>query len=116
MNESKKSAVPPCEQETTISFSRDSDMVDIWTSDTTMMTKLNKLCKNAPNDYKCIEVGRFDDNSIANKRYIINSKRLLSFRSAIKKRDITEEQRAELSQRMRDMNKSKSVDNSTDKL
>lgn len=38
--------VPIYEQETTISFSRDEDFADIYTSDTTMMTKYDKFVAN----------------------------------------------------------------------
>lgn len=113
MNESKKSAVLPDEQETTISFSRDNKEVDVWTSDTTMMTKLDRLCKDSPNEYKCIEVGKSLDGLLANKRYTIKNKKLVSFRSATTKRKISDEQRKALAQRMRDLNKSKSTNNNT---
>lgn len=36
------------EQETTIQFSRLDDVAHIYTSDTTMKTKYDKLCKNSP--------------------------------------------------------------------
>ena len=113
MEESKKSAVPPYEQETTISFSRDNNDVDVWTSDTTMMTKLDRLCENSPNEYRCIEVGKSLDGLLANKRYTIKNKKLVSFRSATTKREISDEQRKALAQRMRDLNKSKSTNNNT---
>ena len=41
-----KMGVPIYEQETTISFSRDEDFADIYTSDTTMMTKYDKFVAN----------------------------------------------------------------------
>ena len=113
MEESKKSAVLPNEQETTISFSRDGKEADVWTSDITMMTKLDKLCNDSPNEYKCIEVGRSLDGLLTNKRYTIKNKKLLSFRSATTKREISDEQRKALAQRMRDLNKSKSTNNNT---
>ena len=109
--EDKRSAVPTYEQETTISFNRDGDKVDVWTSDTTMMTKLDKKCEESPNDYKCIEVGKSIDGLLANKRYTINNKRLLSFRSGIGKRTMTDEQRAKAAERMRQVGKSNAKDN-----
>lgn len=109
MNESKKSAVLPDEQETTISFSRDNKEVDVWTSDTTMMTKLDRLCENSPNEYKCIEVCRSLDGLLANKRYTIKNKKLVSFRSGTVKREMTEEQRAKAAERLRLGRLSKSV-------
>lgn len=113
MEESRKSAVPPSEQETTISFSRDGKEADVWTSDVTMMTKLDKRCKESPNEYICIEVGKTLDGLLANKRYTIKNKRLVSFRSATTKREISDEQRNALAQRMRSLNKSKSTNNNT---
>lgn len=109
--ESRRSAVPPSEQETTISFSRDGDAVDIWTSDTTVMTKLDRLCESSSNDYKCTETSKSIDGLLANKKYTIKRKRLLSFRSGVHKRQITEERRAELAERMRSVGKSNSKSN-----
>lgn len=109
MEESKKSAVLPNEQETTISFSRDGKEADVWTSDITMMTKLDKLCSDSPNEYKCIEVGRSLDGLLTNKRYTIKNKRLLSFRSGTVKRNMTEEQRAKAAERLKLGRLSKSV-------
>ena len=111
MEESKKSAVPPSEQETIISFSRDGSSADVWTSDTTMMTKLDKRCEDSPNEYKCIEVGKSLDGMLTNKRYTIKNKKLVSFRSGVVKREITDERREMLAKRMRDLNKSKSTSN-----
>ena len=109
MEESKKSAVPPYEQETTISFYRDGKLVDVWTSDTTMMTKLDRKCVESPEDYKCIEVGKSLDGLLTNKRYTIKNKKLLSFRSGTVKLNMTEEQRAKAAERLRLGRLSKSV-------
>lgn len=111
MSESKKSAVLPFEQETTISFSRDGNEADVWTSDTTMMTKLDRLCENSPNEYECIEVGKSLDGLLTNKRYIIKNKKLVSFRSGVSKRKITDEQRARAAEHMRLVGKSNSKTN-----
>ena len=113
MEELKRSAVPTYEQETTISFSRDGDEVDVWTSDTTMMTKLDKKCEESPKDYKCIEVGKSLDGLLVNKRYTINNKKLVSFRSGIGKRTFTDEQRAKAAERMRQVGKSNAKDNNS---
>lgn len=111
MSESKRSVVPPNEQETTISFYRDGKLVDVWTSDTTIMTKLDRLCENSPNEYKCIEVGKSLDGLLANKRYTIRNKKLVSFRSGIGKRTMTDEQRVKAAERMRQVGKSNAKDN-----
>ena len=81
------------EQETTINFSRTQDAVDVWTSDKTVMTKLDKLCITAPGFYKLIaeHKAQDDDGAIISKEYRISDKRMLSFRSM--KRNLTEEQK-----------------------
>ena len=91
------------EQETTINFSRTGSGLDIWTSDTTMMTRLDHLCETAPEKYKCVETRHFklDPANIASKRYVVSDKSLLSFRSKKVERELTEEQREELRERMR---------------
>ena len=88
------------EQETTINFSRTQDAVDVWTSDKTVMTKLDKLCITAPGFYKLIaeHKAQDDDGAIISKEYRISDKRMLSFRSM--KRNLTEEQRRERAERL----------------
>ena len=88
------------EQETTINFSRTQDAVDVWTSDKTVMTKLDKLCNSAPDFYKLIAEHRAQDDvgAITSKEYRISDKRMLSFRSM--KRNLTEEQRRERAERL----------------
>ena len=88
------------EQETTINFSRTQDAVDVWTSDKTVMTKLDKLCNSAPDFYKLIaeHKAQDDDGAIISKEYRISDKRMLSFRSM--KRNLTEEQKRERAERL----------------
>lgn len=92
---------PTEEQETTISYCRAQNAASLWTSDTTIYTKLDKLCRDAPESYQCTEVARDRDGDIISKTYRISDKHLLSFRSGRIKRDLSEEQRAALSERMR---------------
>ena len=99
MSELKRSAIPTDEQETVVSFSRDSNEADVWTSDMTMMTKLDKLCSKSPQMYKCIEVGKYD-GLLTNKRYTIVDKALVSFRSKRQKLNLTEEQIADRTKRL----------------
>ena len=88
------------EQETTINFSRTQDAVDVWTSDKTVMTKLDKLCNSAPDFYKLVAEHRAQDDvgAIMSKEYRISDKRMLSFRSM--KRNLTEEQKRERAERL----------------
>ena len=84
--------IPVSEQETTINIFRDSKEVVIWTCDGTMITKLDKMCKASPDNYRIEKIDYFDDGTIASKEYVIADKNLISFRSARVK--LTEEQKA----------------------
>ncbi len=89
--------IPVNEQETVIQFSRDSDDAVIWTSDSTIMTKLDKLV-----DYKNwhkVKVDKIDSEIVA-KEYRAN-KSLISFRSKKSERVLSEEQRQALSDRLK---------------
>lgn len=81
------------EQEVCINFMRDEDFATIYASDTTYITKLDKLCRTSPNMYSVIsDTGR-------GKTYRVEDKALISFRA--KKRELTEEQRLAAGERMR---------------
>ena len=93
--------IPLSEQETTINILRDSEKVDIWTNDSTMMTKLDKMCKTSPENYQCKRIDHFSDGTIADKEYTIADKGLVSFRPARMKKELTQEQRAIAAERAR---------------
>lgn len=81
------------EQEVCINFMRDEEFATIYTSDTTYMTKLDKLCKTSPDMYSLIaDTGR-------GKTYRVEDKTLISFRA--KKREVSEEQKLAAGERMR---------------
>lgn len=89
--------IPVTEQETIIQFSRDSDEASVWTSDSTMMTKLDKLV-----DYKNwyrVKTEKVDSEVIA-KEYKTN-KHLISFRAKKTERVMTDGQRQALSERLK---------------
>lgn len=81
------------EQETHISYMRDESYAKVYTSDSTQMTRLDKLCKINPDMYKLIE------DTGCGKSYLISDKGLISFRA--KKREMTEEQKRIAADRMR---------------
>lgn len=82
------------EQETNIIFMRDQEFAEIYTSDSTQMTRLDKLCETSPEYYTLIsDTGR-------GKTYRITDKSLISFRS--KKKEMSEEQRNAARERMRE--------------
>ena len=89
----KKYNIPIAEQETHIVFMRDEDFARIYTSDSTMMTKLDKLCNTAPDMYSLVE------DTGTGKRYRCADKSLISLRS--KKRELSDEQREAASERMK---------------
>lgn len=78
-------SIPTDEQETIIHFMRNEDFATISTTDSTMITKMSKLCENHPDMYslKC------EDGS--SKIYICKDKTLVSLRK--KKREISEERK-----------------------
>lgn len=80
------------EQETVINFGRTDDKVILYTSDRTWMTKLDKLVSVNPKDFRVIE-----ENEVS-KRYEF-PKSLLTIRKG--KTNLTDEQRRELSERMK---------------
>lgn len=81
------------EQEVCINFMRDEKFATIYSSDSTYITKLDKLCKTSPDMYSLIaDTGR-------GKTYRIEDKTLISFRA--KKRELTEEQKIAAGERMR---------------
>ena len=99
-------SIPINEQETTINIYRDRSECDIWTSDTTMMTKLDRLCEKSPQYYKLVEVGNIS-GVITDKDYRIKDKSLISFRSG--KVVLSDEQKQERAERMQKNRESKSV-------
>ena len=84
----KYESISLSEQETTISYNRDEDHAIVWTNDRTMITKLDKLCREAPENYQCIEVGKAG----------------IAFRQRRVKLNLTDDQRAALVERAKRLN------------
>ena len=83
------------EQETVILIARNEPHALISTSDTTMKTKLDRMCASAPDMYSVTEDnGRY-------KFYKVEDKTLISFRG--KKREMSEEAKQAASKRFKDM-------------
>lgn len=95
------------EQETTVNFMRDSEKASIYTSDSTMMTKLDKLAadENVPH-WKLAKVHKDSNGEIVGKTYKTH-KRLISFRADIVTREMTPEQKEAAAARMREWQKRK---------
>lgn len=82
------------EQETTIHFMRDSDTASVYTSDTTVMTRLDKLAADEGSPYWTLEKVHHDRNGNVVSKVYGTKKRLVSFRRDVVARPMTEEQKA----------------------
>ena len=96
------------EQETVIQFNRTDKGATIYTSDTTIMTKLDKLCDSSPNYYK-LEREETAEGKVVGKFYKLADKTRISFRSKKIERILTEEERQKLSERARNNFKKNAV-------
>ena len=87
---------PKEEQETSLAFYRDDKEVEVYTSDSTMITKLKKITDN----YDVLTVN--ENGNITSAKFLLDIKQIL-FRPIPKKREsraATEEERAILSERL----------------
>lgn len=89
------------EMETTINFSRTGAHAEVWTSDTTMYTRLDKLCKENPAMYTCTEEARNRHGELLSKTYRIADKSMLSFKPRKRQVVLTEEEKAERAERLK---------------
>ena len=97
-------------QETVVNYQREGDEAIIWTSDTTQMTRLDRLCKDSPEFYSLHRVEKTKDGSIVGKFYKLTDKSLVSFRSKKTTRTLSDEQREALRDRLaKTRNKSDSL-------
>lgn len=83
--------VPTDEQETVIQFDRNGTVCHVYTTDSTVMTKLDKIHKRVKQDY----VG---GKPIA--AYYEFDKKLLSFKKKRIKQNLTDEQRKQIGERL----------------
>ena len=87
------------EQETIINISRTNGIASIYTSDTRYMTKLDRLVKNNPDEWKCTSHDTQEGDVVA--KYYECPVKYISFRSKSVKRELTKEQRQILAERLR---------------
>ena len=85
-DDKKLKSVPLYEQETVIHYMRDEKFATIYTSDSTVITKIDKLCTQNPKMYSVIESDAY------HRKYRVTDKSMVAFRA--KKRKMTDEQRA----------------------
>ena len=84
--------VPTDEQETVIRFDRNGTKCYVYTTDSTMMTRLDKIHQSVKQDY-------INKNPVA--AYYEFDKKLLSFRSTIPKRTLSAEQKKAAAERLK---------------
>ena len=89
------------EQETIINISRTENTATIYTSDSRYMTKLDKLVENNPDEWKCTGQEKQEGDVVA--KYYECQAKYISFRSRTVKRELTEEQKEILRERMKKM-------------
>lgn len=99
------------EQETVIIFGRNSDMASVETTDSTVLTKLKKCADTSPDEWVLTNVTTSPFESDPTKITSICfkcPKKLVSLRlkSAIP-RELTDEERAEIAERMRGIRRNK---------
>lgn len=87
------------EQETHINFRRGDERAKIYTSDSTTMTKLNKLVELHGTEWKLEEVHRSQYGEIIGKTYSCPVS--FSFRKKRVQRNLSKEQRQEIASRLR---------------
>jgi hypothetical protein len=89
------------EQEVIINFSAADDVVELYAADPVWVRKLDKLAEQNPGQFK---VGRSEqcEGTVIAKRYTF-PKRFITIRSKDVKRELTDEQREKLSERMKEM-------------
>ena len=92
-------SVSIAEQETTVSWYRDEDTATVYTSDRTVMTKLDKLAYDSASPWICYKQDYIGDDVVA--KWYKAPKSLISFRSTQVTRNLTDEQRAAMAARLR---------------
>lgn len=87
------------EQETIINFMRDDQYCTVYTTDTTIMTKLDRRVKNTK-EWELIKTEYLQDGTLVSKTYKA-PKRLISFRSSLTgRRLMTDEEKRRAGERL----------------
>jgi hypothetical protein len=96
------------EQETIVTIGALDKVANICSNDPGYWSKLDKMCEKCPNEYKLIRVHRTKDGLILCKWYEVPRK-LVRFAPPIAKRELTEEQRAAIRERLQKAREAKSA-------
>lgn len=87
------------EQETQVNFSRNDKRAMIYTSDSTMMTKLNKLVELQGTEWKLESVSKLKNGELIGKTYSCPVG-FISFRKKKVKRTYSEAEKKEIAERL----------------
>lgn len=87
------------EQETHVNFSRGDSRAEVYASDTTMITKLDKLVKLPGTEWKLERVSKLKNGEVIGKTYSCPVE-FISFRSKRSSRVYTEEERKRIAERL----------------
>lgn len=87
------------EQETHVNFNRNDQRATIYTSDTTMMTKINKLVEVEGTEWKLEGISKLKTGEVIGKTYSCPVP-FVSFRSKRVNKNYTEEQKREIAERL----------------
>ena len=101
------SGVSTDEQETVITFSRNDDMASVETTDSTVLTKLKRYATTNPDEWVLtnVTIGQNESDPMKITSICFECpKKLISLRSkSTSPRELTEEERAEIAKRMRNV-------------
>ena len=89
------------EQEVVINFNAGEDAADLYTANTALIRKMDKLVEQNPEQFRLIRVDKCP-GEIVSKRYLF-PKRFISIRSRDRESTMTEEQRQQASERMKQL-------------
>lgn len=98
--------LPIEEQETVINFSRDEERATVYTSDSTMITKLNKLVSTEGTEWQLDEIIKDKRGEEVARTYSC-PKNFISYRSKNRTMELNEEKKKELSERMKLMHETR---------
>ena len=105
------SGVSTDEQETIIVFNRNNDTASVETTDSTVLTKLKRYATTNPDEWSLtyVTAGRSESDPMKITSICFKCpKKLISLRSkATAPRELTEEERAEIAERMRNVRASR---------
>ena len=91
--------IPNSEQETVIVFGRTDSGAIIDTSDSTVITRIEKLRKQSPENYRLEAIHTFQGGDECGRKYRVTDKGLISFRKG--RRVQTEKQREAAAENLR---------------